>query len=176
MAVPTLKEWETFYVIVGSSAGALTGLMFVVVALAGDRVRSPGTGTGLAAYTTPSIFHFSIVMFVSALVVMPRHSLTSLGPVLDAAAIMGGMITVRALLRIRRIEEYQAVAEDWIWHGILPILAYVTMVVAAVLLVGSPEISFYLIASVSLALLYIGIHNAWDAALYSVIYRPKNQA
>src|ERR1041384_3296763 len=30
-----LTEWESFYVIVGSSAGALTGLMFVVIALAG---------------------------------------------------------------------------------------------------------------------------------------------
>ena len=28
-----LTQWESFYVIVGSSAGALTGLQFVVIAL-----------------------------------------------------------------------------------------------------------------------------------------------
>jgi len=28
-----LSQWESFWVIVGSSAGGLTGLMFVVVAL-----------------------------------------------------------------------------------------------------------------------------------------------
>ena len=31
--LPPLTEWETFYVIVGSSAAALTGLQFVVIAL-----------------------------------------------------------------------------------------------------------------------------------------------
>ncbi len=35
-----LRAWETFYVIVGSSAAALTGLQFVVIALiAESRVR-----------------------------------------------------------------------------------------------------------------------------------------
>lgn len=32
-ALSSLKAWESFYVIVGSSAGALTGLQFVVIAL-----------------------------------------------------------------------------------------------------------------------------------------------
>jgi hypothetical protein len=31
-----LADWESFYVIVGSSAGALTGLMFVVITLVAD--------------------------------------------------------------------------------------------------------------------------------------------
>jgi hypothetical protein len=30
VALPMLAKWESFYVIVGSSAGALTGLQFVV--------------------------------------------------------------------------------------------------------------------------------------------------
>jgi len=32
-AQDTLLQWENFYIIVGSSAGALTGLQFVVMAL-----------------------------------------------------------------------------------------------------------------------------------------------
>jgi hypothetical protein len=34
-----LGEWESFYVIVGSSAGALIGLQFVVIALIAERPR-----------------------------------------------------------------------------------------------------------------------------------------
>ena len=39
-----LTGWENFYVIVGSSAGGLTGLTFVVIALVRDaqRVRPSG--------------------------------------------------------------------------------------------------------------------------------------
>ncbi len=36
-----LSPWESFYVIVGSSGGALIGLQFVVVTLIAD--RSPNT-------------------------------------------------------------------------------------------------------------------------------------
>ncbi|MGH7618051.1 MAG: hypothetical protein ACREPM_12550 [Gemmatimonadaceae bacterium] len=47
----SFAQWETFYVIVGSSGGALTGLLFVVVALAAER-RRQGSSQGLGAFTT----------------------------------------------------------------------------------------------------------------------------
>ncbi len=34
--LPELTPWANYYVIVGSSAGALTGLQFVVIALLAD--------------------------------------------------------------------------------------------------------------------------------------------
>src|SRR5919201_266926 len=37
--VSPFAEWESFYVIVGSSAAALTGLQFVVIALVARRAR-----------------------------------------------------------------------------------------------------------------------------------------
>jgi len=36
-----LAHWESFYVIVGSSAAALTGLMFVVITLIADSKQPP---------------------------------------------------------------------------------------------------------------------------------------
>jgi hypothetical protein len=48
-----LAAWESFYVIVGSSAAALTGLQFVVVALlAENRIRS--TTREIDAFATPT--------------------------------------------------------------------------------------------------------------------------
>jgi hypothetical protein len=38
MPDPHLAEWESFYVIVGSSSAALTGLQFVVIALVADLI------------------------------------------------------------------------------------------------------------------------------------------
>src|SRR6185503_19410596 len=42
--MPELAGWESFYVIVGSSAGALTGLMFVVMTLIADLEEAPSSG------------------------------------------------------------------------------------------------------------------------------------
>lgn len=44
-----LHEWETFYVIVGSSAAALTGLMFVVIALSAERRKLAAEDSARAA-------------------------------------------------------------------------------------------------------------------------------
>ena len=50
--VAPLTAWENFYVIIGSSAAALTGLVFVVITLvAGTRERLSGDGT--ATFSTP---------------------------------------------------------------------------------------------------------------------------
>lgn len=169
----TFGQWETFYVIVGSSGGALTGLLFVVVALAADRVRA-GAAQGLGAFTSPSIFHFCTVLFISATIAMPRRSLTSLVVLLSLCALTGCVMTLMAVRRIARFERYQPVAEDWIWHAVIPLVAYVALLVAAILLSRATESALYVVASVSLGLLFVGIHNAWDAALYSATYVPKD--
>ena len=53
-AVLPLATWQNFYVITGSAAATLTGLMFVVISLiVGTRARvSPASG-GIAAFSTP---------------------------------------------------------------------------------------------------------------------------
>jgi hypothetical protein len=158
--------WETFYVIVGSAGGALTGLLFVIVALVADRATA-GTERGLGAFTTPSVFHFVLVMTIAALVTMPRRGLVSLSVLLGACALVGAVVTVVAVRRIMRFEQYKPVAEDWLSHGAAPGACYLALLLAAIALPTATEFALYLIASTTLVLLFVGIHNAWDVALYS---------
>jgi hypothetical protein len=55
-----LAGWENFYVIVGSSAGALIGLQFVVMALVANLPRGPGAAQAGEAFATPNIVHFGV--------------------------------------------------------------------------------------------------------------------
>jgi len=58
-AVPALlRSWTNFYVIVGSSAGALTGLQFVVIALISE-ARAAGSMSEPRAFGTPTVVHFA---------------------------------------------------------------------------------------------------------------------
>jgi hypothetical protein len=61
-----LSGWQNFYVIVGSSAGALIGLQFVVMALVADRPRTAGQAQAGHAFATPNIVHFGAVLFLAA--------------------------------------------------------------------------------------------------------------
>lgn len=61
-----LAAWQNFYVIVGSSGAALTGLQFVVIALVAQS-RRRSTLREIDAFGTPTVVHFSSVLFVSAI-------------------------------------------------------------------------------------------------------------
>jgi hypothetical protein len=65
-----------------------------------------------------------------------------------------------------RLKSYVPVLEDWIWHSGLPLVAYICLTVAGVTLARHPAPALYVVAATALLLLFIGIHNAWDAALF----------
>ena len=79
VAHDTLLAWENFYIIVGSSAGALTGLQFVVMALAAETEINTDTGE-VDAFGTPTIVHFCAVLLVSAILSMPGRKSRRLQP------------------------------------------------------------------------------------------------
>ena len=68
-----LDGWENFYVIVGSSAGALIGLQFVVITLIADMPITRGYAQASDAFSTPSVVHFGVVLLLSAMSVMTTN-------------------------------------------------------------------------------------------------------
>ena len=167
---PALAAWESFYVIVGSSGAALTGLQFVVIALVADtQMRS--SGSVLDAFATPTIVHFCAVLLVSAVLSAPWHTLTGASFALAAMGAAGVVYTALVLRRARRQKGYAPVLEDWIWHVTLPFVAYATLLVAGVLLPRDATDALFAIAAAAVLLLFIGIHNAWDTVTYIVVTR-----
>ena len=167
-----LTAWESFYVIVGSSAAALTGLQFVVMALVAERERK-STITEVDAFGTPTVVHFSAVLFVSAVLSAPWPTLTGADLVVGACGLAGVVYSLLVVRRARRQKGYQPVFEDWLFHAILPLLAYGTLLGAAIVLVPRTEAALFAIAAVALLLLSIGIHNSWDTVTY-IVLDPSN--
>ena len=66
-----LTAWQSFSVIVGSSAGALIGLQFVVITLIADMPVTDGTALASSAFATPTIIHFCAALLLSALLNIP---------------------------------------------------------------------------------------------------------
>jgi hypothetical protein len=173
MDAAPLAHWDNFYVIVGSSAAALTGLQFVVMAFVADsRVRSATSDT-VGAFGTPTVVHFSAVLLASAILSAPWHSIENVAIAIGTCGFAGvvyGLIIVR---RARRQTAYQTVLEDWIWYAILPLVANGGVTVAAVMLRPHVEGALFAIAASSLLLLFIGIHNAWDTVTYVAVEQGK---
>src|SRR5476651_1868454 len=159
-AVALFTPWENFYVIVGSSGAALTGLQFVVMALVADTARKGSTET-VDAFGTPTIVHFCVVLATAAMLSAPWHN--ALGPAVILA--LGGLCGVGYVglvaARAQRQKDYKPVLEDWIWHCILPGIAYAMLFVGAITI--GREFGLFAIGATSLLLLLVGIHNAWDS-------------
>jgi hypothetical protein len=174
-----LATWQNFYVIIGSAAATLIGLMFVVITLiAGVRVRVPLDSGGIAAFNTPNVVHFRIALLVAAILSAPWQALWPAGLLLGLSGLGGATHVIIALRRARRQTDYQLVLEDWLWHTVFPLLSYTSLLVAAILLPGHPIATLFVIAAATLLLLFIGIHNAWDNVTYIAIdlFRSENKS
>jgi hypothetical protein len=172
--MPQLTEWESFYVIVGSSAAALTGLMFVVITLIADLEAQRSSGA-LAAFGTPTVVHFCVALIVSATLSAPWHSLTRVAAALAVCGVSGVTYTFIVARRARRQNTYQPVFEDWLWHTVLPLGAYAALLLAAIVLPGNAERSLFVVAAAVLSLVLIGIHNSWDTVTYLALSQHERQ-
>ncbi|MEA3189874.1 MAG: hypothetical protein QOD77_456 [Thermoplasmata archaeon] len=167
-----LTGWETYYVIVGAAAGALVGLQFIVLTLIADRPRLLA-GDATAAFATPTIVHFCAVLVVSSLVCAPWESMPPLAFLWGAVGVAGIGYSVLVGARMRKQATYKPQLEDWVFHCVLPLAAYAALAASAPWALGHAREALFGVAAITLALLLVGIHNSWDAIVYSALFQAK---
>jgi hypothetical protein len=172
-----LAAWQNFYVIIGTAAATLTGLLFVVITLVSGalgRVSSPWSG--IRVFSTPNVMHFGAAISSAALLSAPWPALWPAG-LLVCLVGLGGVIYVFIVLwEVRhRLANYQLVLSDWLWYTLVPLIAYTALLVAGILLPISPALALFVIAGGTLLLVIMGIRNAWDVVTYMVIESPQSQ-
>jgi hypothetical protein len=167
-----LEAWANFYIIVGSSAGALTGLQFVVMTLIAERVPASTSGESVSAFGTPNVVHFCAALLVASILCIPWDVLRPAGIAVAGCGGLGVVYTAIVLKRALRQRGYQPVFEDWLWHTVLPALAYATILVAGVGLGRNFAGPLFFIGPATLLLVFVGIHNAWDTVTFITLERP----
>jgi hypothetical protein len=173
----TFHAWENFYVMTGSAAAALTGLVFVVTTLVAQRppaVRksSANPTEGTKTFTSPTIVHFCAAFFVSGVLTAPWHKVGYPEMLLGLAGLAGVGYSSYIARRMWRMQTYRADIEEWIWYVTLPLFAYALIAGASIGLLFGPEQMLFGIAGATMLLIFVGIHNAWDVVTYLAIADP----
>lgn len=168
-----LGQWNSFYVIVGSAAGALIGLQFVVMMLIAERppIRVAEAG---AAFATPTIVHFGTALLLSALLCAPWKTITIAAALWGIMGFSGVTYAVIVARRVRMQTTYQPEFEDWLFHVLLPMAAYVIIAISAFAAFSHTHEALFGVGAAALLLLFIGIHNAWDSVAYYVFAKMRN--
>ena len=163
-----LSGWENFYVIVGSAAGALIGLQFVVMTLIANMPLSRVDAQAGDSFTTPTVVHFGVVLLLAAVGTAPWHEIAGVA-ILWGLLGLGGAVYVALVARLLRSQStYRAVFEDCLFHVMLPLMAYTLLAASACAACSHPRPVLFLVGAAALLLLFIGIHNAWDLIRYHV--------
>jgi alpha-beta hydrolase superfamily lysophospholipase len=170
--MPDLAQWDSFYVIVGSSAGALIGLQFVVMTLMAERPPTREGPRVSSAFGTPTVVHLSAVLLTAALLRVPWGADGAAAWACAAVGVTGALYALLTAWRMRTQSVYAPDLEDWLCHAGLPLAAYITLCVAAYAALASrAEWAPFGFGGATLLLLFCGIHNAWDAVAFNVLSR-----
>jgi hypothetical protein len=171
-----LSSWQNFYMIIGTAAATLTGLMFVVTTLiAGVDAHSSILNAAVSAFNTPTVVYFGVVLLLAGILSAPWETFSAVSFLLGFLGLGMVFYSIIVLRRLRGVSHYQSTLEDWLWYMIFPLFAHVSLVVAAFLLPGNPAFALYIVGSAMILLLLVGIRNAWDMVTFLAVERSHSE-
>jgi hypothetical protein len=160
------EGWDNFYLMIGSAAGALIGLLFVVATLTGNLGREQAQ-RGSAVYMTPTVFHFAVVLVASAVTAVPGLDIRAAAGLLAAAGLWGLIYAANVARRVSRRDTPEEPHWTDFWcYGVGPALLYMAELAAAGALGMGASWGPQALAAALLALLLLTIRNAWDLVTY----------
>ena len=167
-----LEKWHECFIVLGAAAGTLIGAMFVVVSIASGLVRG-GELTG-RIFVTPTIVHLAFVLMSCAFTLVPSLNRLTFGATAGVAGIVFLGYAGRNVFHIGRRRELEW--SDRLWYGVAPLLAYLLVIVGAILVLEAAPGAVETLA-LALALLVIsGIRDAWDLILFFLERKGNGRA
>ena len=162
----TLIGWHDFYLLVGTAAATLIGLLFVAASL-GLSQSQRRSRRDIDAFVTPSVAYFGEAVLLAAIAVAPIDRPATLGGLylgLLSINVPFGMVRLRYLVGSHREDALGTVV--WFWQYLLPVLAQVTLGLGGLGLVlrlpSLPDACVLIAPAIAVTLLVvIGVRNSW---------------
>jgi len=127
---------------------------------------------GLRAFITPTVVYFGAALWLSALMTVPGHTAFSLSVCLEISGLLGLAYDCAVVYWIFGVSsDYRPFLSDWIWNALLPPAAFALLTAAGFLETRHTAFALYAVGGVTLLLLLIGIHNAWDVVAWTTTER-----
>ncbi|HMA34900.1 MAG TPA: hypothetical protein VKY74_10520 [Chloroflexia bacterium] len=169
----TLHDWQNFYMLTGTAAATLIGLLFVAASL-GAGLIADHTRDNIRTFVTPTLLHFGAVLILACIFTVPGQSPDVLGALVAAIGVAGlaqVLKTVPQMWQYHQRDDFDRA--HWLWHNVLPGVAYLLISgTGGALLLGARPLLSPLALGVGL-LLVVGIHNTWTLTLWIVQHRTR---
>jgi hypothetical protein len=157
-------HWSDFFLLVGSAAAVLIGLIFVVISLLQDRSRSTVLA-GSRLYMGPIVLGISFVLTLSAAALTPgvgRCAFAALTGIVAVWGLVRGIMSTHGIQHLSHIDDGPPHWTDVWFYGLIPCVLYAAFgIVAVAYWRGWPWADYGLATAITAALL-LAIRNEWD--------------
>src|SRR4051812_39511361 len=153
-------QWREFYLLVGSAAAVLIGLIFVVISLMQDRSRS-SVLAGSRLYMGPIVLGVSFVLVLSAAALTPGIGRCAFAAVAGLVALWGLVRGLMSVAGIRRLGDDVHWTDIW-FYGAIPSTLYLGLGLVALAFWAEWRWAHYGLAAAVTAQLLSAIRNEWD--------------
>lgn len=164
-----LHGWDNFFIMAGTAAATLIGLVFVAVTV-GTGFSKSSIVHGTRGFLTPTLIRFSGVLFLSLALLAPWPSAGPSGSFSAWAGWPGLAYQIRVIVGRHKVG---LVLLDWLPHVSIPALGSGTLIAGAAGLPAERSFAPYALAGAAVLLLFAGIYGAWDLTLWMIKNREK---
>ena len=154
------EHWGEFYLMAGSAAAVLIGLIFVVISLMQDRSRS-SVLSGSKLYMGPIVLGVSFVLALSAAALVPDMEPRIFAAVTALVAAWGLFRGIVSIAGIARLKDEVHWSDLW-FYGVIPSALWLALAGVAFAFWTGISWSREAVAAVVTAVLLHAIRNEWD--------------
>ena len=170
-----VDDWHDFDLLIGTAAATLVGLMFVAASI-GASIFTEKNRAAMEAFISPTLVHFTTVLVIAVLAVVPTHEWVTLAGLLALVGLAGAIYSAKLWIQLFVQRRFEVDVIDRLFYAAIPLLGYLLLLIAAFLLLRQSEAGLDLLAAAPITLLLAGIRNAWDMMLWIVIRAPTGDA
>jgi hypothetical protein len=166
-----LQSWQNFYILTGTAAATLLGLMFVAVTF-GSSLVTKETSASARAFIDPIYLHFAQVLLTAVILMIPTLGPTFLGSLIIVVAGVRtvGLLPVLHHYREAHRQHGDIELSDWMIALVLPLLCHLLLVACGVgVLTARLSLALTGLAVVNILLLVIAIQGAWELLVWMAL-------
>jgi hypothetical protein len=159
----TLSNWHDFYMLVGTAAVTLLGLLFIGLSINIDQIRK-NANIDIQEFAAQSGNCLFYTLLIALAILIPGESKVSLGLSMSLLGLLGGVGTLAHLAAARRKKRVlgrSTIARRFV----LSMVALAILILAGIALQFSVSPALYALVMVVVLLLLSATQNAWDLLL-----------
>jgi len=166
--------WQNFYLLVGTAAATLVGLMFVAVTF-GSSVVTPESLVYARSFLDPTYAHFVQVLVTACLLTIPTMNAPLLGAALIFISVFRGARLFQIYAHMRQAQRLHNDLDlmDWLIGIALPLTCYVLLAGTGAAFIARLSFAFSTLALVTIAALMNGVHGAWELLVWMAVVRSR---